>query len=70
MYELKDVDDPIAGGTSKRVVHKASNSIVVKRTECLKIANCIYQETKGDGAAKFINIVAYPVGSYKQTSIQ
>ena len=52
MYELKNVHDPMVGGTSKRIVHKASNSIVVKKSEVSKIVNCVYQETKGDGAAK------------------
>lgn len=52
MYEFKDVHDPIVGGIAKRIVHKPSNSIVVKKSEVSKIVNYVYQETKGDGAAK------------------
>ena len=35
-----------------RIVHKESNSIVVKKSEVSKIIDCVYQETKDDGAAK------------------
>lgn len=52
VYELKDVHDPMEGSISKRIVEKESNSIVVKRSEVSKIVDCVYQETKGDGAAK------------------
>lgn len=52
VYELKDVHDPMVGSISKRIVEKESNSIVVKRSEVSKIVDCVYQETKGDGAAK------------------
>ena len=52
VYELKDVHDPMVGGKWKQIVHKPSNSMVVKKSEVSKIVNCVYQETKGDGAAK------------------
>ena len=52
VYELKDVHDPMVGRISKRIVQKESNSIVVKRSEVSKIVDCVFQETKGDGAAK------------------
>ena len=42
----------MVGSISKRIVQKESNSIVVKRSEVSKIVDCVYQETKGDGAAK------------------
>ena len=42
----------MVGNISKRIVKKESNSIVVKRSEVSKIVDCVYQETKGDGAAK------------------
>ena len=52
MYEVKEIHDPIAGCLSKLIICKASNCIVVRKSEIALIVHCAYQETKGDGARK------------------
>ena len=42
----------MTGKICQRIVHQASNCIVVKKSEVSKIVACAYQETKGDGAVK------------------
>ena len=52
MYEVKEIHDPIVGCLSKRIIYKASNCMVVRKSEIAPIVDSIYQETKGDGARK------------------
>ena len=69
-YEIRDVHDPMAGKICQRIVHKASNCIVVKNSEVSKIVDCAYQETKGDGAVKLKIHTSYQYTGMSRRIIQ
>ena len=69
-YEIRDVHDPMAGKICQRIVHKASNCIVVKKSEVSKIVDCAYQETKGDGAVKLKIHTSYQCTGISRRIIQ
>ena len=52
LYEVKEIHNPLVGCSSKRIVCKASNCIVVRKSEIAPIIVTTYKETKGDGARK------------------
>ena len=52
IYAVKEIHDPTVGQPKKRIVEKASNCIVVKKSEVSQLVDNAYYETKGEGAKK------------------
>ena len=49
---MKEIHDPTAGEPKKRIVEKASNCILVKKSEFSQLVDSAYYETQGEGAKK------------------
>ena len=51
-YEIKEVDDPLAGQKVQRIVLKSTGQIVLKESERHDVISKLFVETKGEGARK------------------
>ena len=49
---MKEIHDPIVGELKKRIVEKATNCIVLKKSEVSQVVDRAYCQTKGEGAVK------------------
>ena len=49
---MKEIYDPTVGQPKKRIVEKANNCIVVKKSDVSQLVDSAYYETKGEGAKK------------------
>ena len=49
---MKEIHDPIVGELKKRIVEKATNCIVLKKSEVSLVVDRAYCQTKGEGAVK------------------
>ena len=52
IYAVKEIYDPTVGQPKKRIVEKANNCIVVKKSDVSQLVDSAYYETKGEGAKK------------------
>ena len=52
IYAVKEIYDPTVGQPKKRIVEKATNCIVVKKSDVSQLLDGAYYETKGEGAKK------------------
>ena len=52
IYAVKEIHDPTVGQPKKRIVEKATNCIVVKKSDVSQLVDSAYYETKGEGAKK------------------
>ena len=52
IYAVKEIHDPTVAQPKKRIVEKASNCIVVKKSDVSQLVDSAYYETKGEGAKK------------------
>ena len=52
IYAVKVIHDPTVGQSKKRIVEKASNCILVKKSEVSQLVDSAYYETKGEGGSK------------------
>lgn len=52
IYAYQEIHDPLVGKMNKRIVEKATNCIVVKKSEVSQLVDCAYDEAKGEGAKK------------------
>ena len=50
IYAVKEIHDPTVAQPKKRIVEKASNCILVKKSEVAQLVDSAYYETKGEGA--------------------
>ena len=55
MYVLKEIHNPAAGKLERRIVERATNCIVIKKSEVAQLVDSAYEETKGEGAEKLRN---------------
>jgi len=51
LYDVREIHDPNVGGMTKRIIHKPSNCIVLRKSEVPEIIDGVYEE-KGNGARK------------------
>ena len=67
---MKEIHDPTAAQPKKRIVEKASNCIVVKKSEVSQLVDSAYYETKGEGAKRLSKQMPqiYTVGYYVESS--
>ena len=61
---------PIGRKHINRIVQKESNSIVIKKSEVSEIVDCVYQETKDDGAAKLKTRTSHQYSGISRRIIQ
>ena len=61
---------PIGRKHINRIVQKESNSIVIKKSEVSEIVDCVYQETKDDGAAKLKTRMSHQYSGISRRIIQ
>ena len=52
IYAVKEFHDPTIGKPKKRIVEKATNCIVMKKSDVSQLVDSAYYETKGEGAKK------------------
>ena len=52
IYAVKEIHYPTVGQPKKRIVEKASNCILVKKSEVSQLVDSAYYETKGEGGTK------------------
>ena len=52
IYAVKEIHDPTVGELKKRIVEKATNCIVLKKSEVSQVVDRAYCQTKGEGAVK------------------
>lgn len=52
IYAVKEIHDPTVGKPKKRIVEKATNCIVVKKSDVSQLVDSAYYETKAEGAKK------------------
>lgn len=52
IYAVKEIQDPTVGKPKKRIVEKATNCIVVKKSDVSQLVDSAYYETKGEGTKK------------------
>ena len=52
IYAVKEIHDPTVGQPKTRIVEKASNCILVKKSEVSQLVDSACYETKGKGAKK------------------
>lgn len=69
-YKMCDIHDPIVGKKVPRIVHTATNGIVVKKSELSSIVECYYGESKGDGALKLVNNIRHIYSGVSRNKIQ
>ena len=52
IYAVEEIHDPTVGELKKRIVEKATNCIVLKKSEVSQVVDRAYCQTKGEGAVK------------------
>lgn len=70
LYQMKDVHDPMAGNTVRRIVHTDTNCIVVKKSELSSIVHSYFDQSKGEGALKLAKSMRHKYSGLSRNFIQ